>query len=89
MLVAGNGGRRSSGGGALAMASLHCLNRARYELHEVTTELFQKKREDERDPNYSDHGELELRRGQLMAAAADLANALLPGSIGSTRGWTR
>jgi hypothetical protein len=41
-------------------------------------ELFEKKREDERDPNYSNHGELELWRDQFMATR-DSANALLPG----------
>jgi hypothetical protein len=44
-----------------ATVSPHCLNQAQYGLHEVTMELFEKKREDERDPNYSDHGELELQ----------------------------
>jgi hypothetical protein len=41
-------------------------------------ELFEKKREDERDPNYSNHGELKLWRDQFMATR-DSANALLPG----------
>jgi hypothetical protein len=61
MLVAGNGMRWSSGGGVPVTVSPYCLNRARYGLHAVTMELFEKKREAERDPNYSDHGELELR----------------------------
>jgi hypothetical protein len=56
MLVAGNGRQRSFDGGAPMTVGPHCLNRARYELHEVTTELFEKKREDERDHIYSDHG---------------------------------
>jgi len=45
----------------LATASLHCLFRAQYELHEITTELARNEREDERDPSYLDHGGLELR----------------------------
>jgi hypothetical protein len=61
MLVVGNGGRQSSGGGAPVTVSPHCLNRAWYELHEVTTELFETKREDERDPNYSDHARTLVR----------------------------
>ena len=44
----------------LATASPNCLYRARYELHKVTTELTKKKKEDERDPSYPDHGGLEL-----------------------------
>ena len=48
----------------VATASLHCLFRARYELHEITTELTKKKKEDEREPSYPDHGGLELWRGR-------------------------
>ena len=47
------------------MASPHCLFQARYELHEVTTELDRKEKEDSRDPSYPDHGGLELRRGRV------------------------
>ena len=42
-------------------ASLHCLFRARYELHEIIMELARKEKEDERDPSYPNHGGLELR----------------------------
>ena len=42
-------------------ASPHCLFRARYELHEITTKLARKGKEDERDPSYPYHGGLELR----------------------------
>ena len=37
---------------------------SRYELHEITTELARKEKEDERDPSYPDHGGLELRQGR-------------------------
>jgi hypothetical protein len=57
------GGRWSSGGGAPVTTSPRCLIRARHELHEVTIELARKKKRDERDPSYPDHGGLELRRG--------------------------
>ena len=36
---------------------------SQYKLHEITTELARKEKEDERDPSYPDHGGLELRRG--------------------------
>ena len=44
----------------LVTASLHCLFQARYEFHEITTELARKEKEDERDPSYPDHDGLEL-----------------------------
>jgi hypothetical protein len=56
------------------MASPHCLIRARYELHKVTTKLARKKKGDERDPSYPDHsGEV-----ALMEVAAKVANVPSP-----------
>ena len=43
-LVAGDGGTAEPRRGMPATASLHCSSRARYELHEITTELPKKKR---------------------------------------------
>ena len=42
----------------LVTASPHCLFRARYELHEVTTELTKQRKEDERVLVVVGHGEL-------------------------------
>ena len=57
-LIAGEGGTAELRREAPAMASLGCLIRARYELHEVTTVLPKKREEDEEVTVVVGHGEL-------------------------------
>jgi hypothetical protein len=46
---------------------------ARYELYGVKVEPIVKKTEEKGASKYSGHSELDLRRGRVMAAAADYA----------------
>ena len=62
-LVAGDGGTAELRREMLTTASLGCLIRAWYELHEVTMVLPKQREEDEKDPRYLDHDDLGLRRG--------------------------
>ena len=55
-----------------------CLNRARYELQEVTTILPKQIEEDGRVPSYPDHGGLNSGEDTPMAAVAGMVNAPLP-----------
>ena len=62
----------------LATASPHCLIQARYELHEVTTELTKQRKEDKGVLVAVGHGE--LRSGEVRRrgnAECDLTLALL------------
>ena len=62
----------------LATVSPHCLFRARYELHEVPTELARKEKDDARDPSDPDHGGLNSGEDTLMVAVAGMVTATLP-----------
>jgi hypothetical protein len=65
-------GRRRGRGETPVTVSPHCPTPARYELHGFTVKLIEKKRDEERAPKYSDHGELDLMVATDLAMCSHL-----------------
>ena len=89
-LVAGDGSMVELRREVPMMASLGCLIRARYELHEVATVLPKQRTEDGKASGVVGHVELKLRRDPDMAAALEKwPMALTYDMSGSARRATR